>query len=249
MALQSVSRTVRAFVRSPRTFFEEQPAATSLGAGFVVVLVFAVALAGSVAFLGATLAGSVDETVTVDNPDRPPAWVCDGSTPDVGGSSFEERCEEPETIERDAGSIVQEAANDLVPWLFVTPFLFWAIAGTVLFVGARLAGGDGGFLETVAVAAWGVVPEFLRLAAALVGLRYVLGRTTFTGPVERYPDQLATAIAPLDVPLLLVSLVVLGWQWLLLTAGLEETHDLPRPVAGATVGVLLAVWGVFVVLG
>ena len=248
MALQSASRTVWQFVRSPRTFFAEQPAATRLAVGFVVVLAFAIALAGSVAFLGVMLAGTMDETVTVDNPDRPPEWVCDGSTPDVGGSSLDERCDEPETIERDAGAIVQEAVNQTLPWLFVGPFVLWPIVGVTLFVGARLADGDGGFAETLAVAAWGAVPEFVRLAAGLVGLQYALGRTTFTGPVETYPDQLANALAPLEGPLLVVSLAVLGWQWVLLTAGIEERHDLSRPVAAAVVGIPLAIGGLLFAL-
>ncbi len=247
MPLQSAGRTVWRFVRSPRTFFQEHSAATNLAVGFVVVLAFAVALAGSVASLGVMLAASTDETVTMDNPDRPPAQICAGFDDDPD-SLVGDRCEEPETIDRDAGALLQEAANQYVPWTFVTVFLLWPVSGVALFAGARIAGGDGGFAETLAVAAWGVVPEFLRLAAGLVGLRYVLARTTFTGPFESYPDQLASALAPLEAPLLVVTLVVLAWQWLLLTAGIQETHELPRAVAAAVVGVLLAVWGVLFAL-
>lgn len=248
MALRAASRPVRLFVRSPRTFFREYSATKRLDVGFVLVLVLATVLAGSVVASGAVLAGSLDETVTVDNPDRPPAWACDGPASDGGGSSFDEGCDEPATIERDAGELVQEAATEYVSTAFVAPFSLWAIAGVTLFAGARLAGGEGRFAETLAAAAWGAVPELVRIAAALVGFRYVLGRTSFSGPVESYPEQLASALAVLDAPLLVVGLGVLAWQWVVLAAAVEEIHDVSRTAAGTVVGAPLAVWALLFAL-
>ncbi|WIV67640.1 Yip1 family protein [Natrialbaceae archaeon AArc-T1-2] len=234
-------RAARRFFRSPRTFFRDHPRARSAAVGFVVVLAFAFALAGSVVYLGGLLADTTDATVTVDNPDRPPEWVCDGPSPDVG--DIDDGCDEPETIERDAGAMLREAAYDRTAHAFLGGLLLWPIAGTTLFITARLSGGDGGYLDTLGVAAWAVVPEFLRLVVALLGLRYALGRLELTGPVESYPDQLLAALASLETPLLPVTVVVFVWQWVILTAGLEETHGLSRTAAGVVVGVLLALWG------
>ena len=242
MALQEFRRPVEQFLRSPREFFRERRFATSAAAGFVVVLALAVVLSGSVWYLGGLLAASTDATVTMDNPDRPPEWVCDahGDDPD---SALGDGCDEPATVERDAGSLLQEAAGDYVLPVFVFSLLVWPVAGVALFALARLAGGDGGFLPTLGVAAWGAVPEFVRLFVGLVGIRYVLGGVTFTGPVQSFPDQLASVLAPLETPLFVASVVTLLWQWYLLSAGIGEVHDLDTPAAAFAVGIPLAAWG------
>lgn len=247
MALQTIPGRVYRFVRSPRTFFRESTLATNPAVGAVVVLSFVFALAWGMWYLGELFAAATDATVTMDNPERPPDWMCD----DVGGTSGavpDQGCDEPETVERDAGAILREAVRDYVGMVAVVGLLFWPIAGVVLFVAARIAGGTGSFLPTLAVAAWGVVPEFVRLIAGLVGLRYVLGRATFTGPVESLPGQVTATLAPLDVPLTVVTLFVLGWQWIVLTAGIEDVHGLSRPAAGTAVGIPLAFWGIFFAL-
>lgn len=243
MVLQGRLRPLRQFVLSPGAFFREHRFASSAGVGFVVVLAIAIALAVSVVHLGGLLAGSTDATVTMENPERPPEWVCDshGDDPD---SALADGCDEPETIERSAGALLREAANEYVAPVFLFALAVWPVAGATFFVAARLAGGDGGFLATLGVAAWGAIPELLRLLAGLAGLQYVLAGTTFAGPVESFPDQLATALAPLEGPLLVVSLAVLLWQWLLLTAGIREIHDVDTPAAAAAVGIPLAVWGI-----
>lgn len=242
MALRKRLDLLEQFVRSPRAFFREHYFARSAAVGFVVVLALAITLAASVLYLGGLLAGSTDATVTMDNPDRPPEWVCEahGDDPD---SALGAGCDEPETIERSAGALLREAAGEYVAPVFFFSLALWPIAGVTIFVFARLAGGDGGFLATLGVAAWGAVPEFVRLFAGLVGLRYALGGTTFAGPIGSFPDQLVTALAPLELPLLVASLVTLLWQWHLLAAGVEEVHDLSRSAAAVAVGIPLAVWG------
>ncbi|AUX09047.1 hypothetical protein AArcSl_1416 [Halalkaliarchaeum desulfuricum] len=244
MALQERARPAEQLLRSPREFFRERRFATSAAAGFVVVLALAIVLAASVWYLGGLLAASTDATVTMDNPDRPPEWVCDthGDDPD---SIMAENCDEPATIERDAGSLLWEAAGEYVVPVFFFTLLVWPIGGVVLFAAARIAGGDGGFLATLGVAAWGAVPEFFRLAAGLAGLTYVLSTTTFTGPVESFPDQVLAALAPLELPLLVASMLTLLWQWYLLSAGIGEVHDLDWPAAAFAVGIPLAAWGLF----
>lgn len=241
MPLHSSYRIVRQFVLSPRQFFRRSPA-TSAAAGFVVVLALAIALTASVWYLGVLLAESTDATVTIDNQERPPDWVCE-QRGDDSDSVFDDKCDEPETIERDAGTLLQEAASEYLGMTFFGALLIWPIAGTVLFVAARSVGGNGGLLATLAVAGWGALPEFLRLGAGLAGLQYALGRTEFTEPIESFPTQIEAALASIQLPLLAASLLVLVWQWSVLTAGLEEVHDLPRAAAAVATGVPLGVWG------
>ncbi|MCU4740124.1 YIP1 family protein [Halobacteria archaeon AArc-m2/3/4] len=242
MSLHSAYRTVRQFVLRPRQFFRRS-SATSAAAGFVVVLALAIALTASVWYLGVLLAESTDATVTMDNPERPPDWVCEQHADDPD-SAFGSGCDQPETVERDVGSLLREAASEYVGLAFFGTLFIWPIAGGVLFVAARTVGGTGGFLATLGVAGWGALPEFLRLAAGLAGLQYALGRTEFTEPFESFPTQLEAALASIQLPLLAVSLLVLVWQWSVLTAGLEEVHDLPRGVAAVAAGIPLALWGV-----
>ena len=162
---------------------------------------------------------------------------------DDSDSIMGENCDEPATVERDAGSLIREAAGEYVFPVFAFSLFVWPLAGIALFVFARLAGGDGGFLPTLGVAAWGAVPEFARLFVGLVGIRYVLAGVTFTGPIQSFPDQVATVLAPLEVPLLVASIVTLLWQWYLLSAGIGEVHDLDTPAAAFAVGLPLAAWG------
>lgn len=71
------ARSLRQFVVSPATFFEERPPAETLPAAAGVVVAFALCLAVGFFLVGAMLAGAIDATVTMDNPDRPPDWVCE----------------------------------------------------------------------------------------------------------------------------------------------------------------------------
>lgn len=63
---------------------------------------------------------------TVDSPGRPPDFACDDGTSTIEASG----CDEPKTIGRDAGSLVQEAIREFVGIALVAPFLMW-ILGTV----------------------------------------------------------------------------------------------------------------------
>ena len=244
-SLHAAGRRLWLFLRSPRQFFEASPVTTSPPLGFALVALFALALVASILYLGGLFAATVDVTVTVDNPDRPSEHHCEVFGDD---SIHGDACDEPAEIERDAGEILREMAHEYVGHAFVMPFVLWALSGTILFVAARVTGGTGSAVKTFGVAAWAVIPEFLRLIAGLVALRYALRRSEFTGPVETLPEQFLTVVAPVETPLLVVSLLVLCWQWYLLTGGIREVHDLSRPAAAVAVGVPLAVWGAFVIL-
>lgn len=170
-------RPLRQLVLSPGAFFEERPPAETLPIAAGVVVLFAVALLVGILLLGSMLAGAIDATVTMDNPNRPPDWVCERHADDPD-SVLGEGCDEPATIQRDAGALVQEEVNDYL-WIgVVVPFVLWLVAGVVLFGAGRIAGGSPSFPGTLALAGWAALPEFLRLGVGLVGLRAVLSNAT-----------------------------------------------------------------------
>lgn len=241
MALQERLRPLVQILRSPRSFFREYPQATSATVGFAIALLFAITVAGGIWYLGGLLAASTDATVTMDNPERPPDWVCEQHSDDPD-SILGEGCDAPATIERSVGSLLMDAVSDYIFPVFFFTLLLWPLSGIVLYGFARLVGGTGGFLETLGVTAWGYIPEFVRLGVGLVGLTYVLSKTTFRAPVESFTHQFETAIAPLEVPFMIATMLLVLWQWSLLTAGIEEVHDLDTLTAAFAVGIPLAVW-------
>ena len=236
-------RPLRQLVVSPGAFFEERPPAETLPIAAGIVVLFAVSLLVGILLLGSMLAGAIDATVTMDNPDRPPDWVCEqhGDDPD---SALGEGCDEPATIQRDAGALVQEEVNGYLWIAIVVPFVIWLVAGAVLFGGGRLAGGSPTFSGALALAGWAALPEFLRLGVGLVGLWAVLSEATITNP-ERGAAAIEAVVAPVEPVLLAASLVTIAWQWYLLTGGLSREADISRGAAALAVGVPLGLFSLF----
>lgn len=236
-------RPLRQLVVSPGAFFEERPPAETLSIAAGVVVAFAVCLVVGFLLLGSMLAGAIDATVTMDNPDRPPDWVCERHADDPD-SAFSDGCDEPATIERDAGELVRGVIHEHLWIAVVGPFVLWPIAGVVLFGAGRLAGGSPSFSGTLALAGWAALPEFVRLGVGLVSLWYVLSGVTITNP-ERGAAALEAVMGPVEPVLLAASLVTFCWQWYLLTGGLEQEAEISRGAAAFAVGVPLAIFTLF----
>ncbi|AXR79016.1 YIP1 family protein [Natrarchaeobaculum sulfurireducens] len=237
-------RLLRQLIFSPASFFDERPPAETLPVAIGLVVAFAIALAVAMALIGSILAGTVDATVTMDNPDRPPGQICDHHAGD-SDSPIAENCNEPETIERDAGALIQDTVNDYL-WLApVVPVVIWLVAGVALYGAARLAGGSPSFAGTLSLAGWATVPEFVRLTIGIGAIWLVLEDVTVSD-LDRLEAVIEAAIAPIEPVLLVASLVTVAWQWHLLTGGLRADADLSRAVAAVAVGVPL---GLFTLLG
>lgn len=236
-------RSISQILLSPTAFFDDRPPAETLPVASVIVVVLALGLVGGILLLGSMLAGAVDATVTMDNPDRPPDFVCDQHADDPD-SVFSEGCDEPVTIERDAGTLVQEAVRDYL-WIgLVVPFVLWFIGAGVLYGVGRFAGGEPSFAGTLALAGWAALPELFRLAVGLVALAITLSGLTITDP-ERAVAVLQTAMAPIESVLLIASLVTVGWQWSLLTGGLSQEADVPWGSAAVGVAIPLGLFFLF----
>lgn len=236
-------RTLRQLLLSPAAFFDERPPAETLPLAAGVVVLFAISFIIALLLVGSMLAGAIDATVTIDNPDRPPEPIC-AQHADDPDSAFGESCDEPETIERDAGELVREAVNEYL-WIgIVGPIILWILGTVTLFGAGRLAGGDPSLSGTLSLAGWAALPEFFRLGAGLVGLWYVLDDLTITDP-ERSASVFEAAMSTVEPVLLVVSLLTLVWQWALLTGGLSKDAEIPWSTAGVAVAVPLGLVFVF----
>ncbi|ELY78550.1 YIP1 family protein [Natrinema pallidum] len=148
--VRSALQSFPLFLRDPAAFFDEHDPATTLPIALILVVGLAVALGLSTVAVGSMLAGSMDATVTMDNPDRPPEWACEQH----GSGLPVDNCDEPATIDRDAGMLVSEAVTDYLGFAVIVPFVLWALGSVVLFGAARLAGGAPSIRGTVALAGW-----------------------------------------------------------------------------------------------
>ena len=236
-ALQSL----RQLLVSPTAFFDERPPAETLPMAAGVVVLFALALVVAVFLVGSLLAGAIDATVTMDNPDRPSEHICEQYADDPE-SMFGDGCDEPATIERDAGVLVQEEVSRYLGYALVGPFVLWVVAAIVLFGAGRLVGGDPSFAGTIALSGWAALPELFRLAAGLVGLWVALKDVTIADP-DRAVEVLEAALAPVEPLLLVASLLTLGWQWYLLTGGMANEADITWGEAAVAVGIPLGLFG------
>lgn len=171
------------FLRSPGAFFAERPPAETLPIAAGLVVAYALALVVMLLLIGSIMAGSMDATVTMDNPDRPPAQICD-TIGERSDSLIAERCDQPEAIERDAGALLQETIHEFVPYALVGPFLLWGIGGLVLFAAGRLAAGSPSLGGSFALAGWAVVPEFVRLGVVVAAFWVAFRDVTITAQNE-----------------------------------------------------------------
>ncbi|WP_222915872.1 YIP1 family protein [Natrinema sp. SYSU A 869] len=235
--VRSALRSLSLLLCDPAAFFEDHDSAATLPIAAILVIGLAVALGLSTLAVGSMLAESMDATVMMDNPNRPPEWVCEQHSSDM----MADNCDEPAKIERDAGTLVSEAVTDYLGHVVIMPFILWALGSVVLFGAARLAGGTPSVGGTIALAGWAALPEFFRLGVGLLALRLALADVTITNP-ERGVAVLESALAPVEPFIAVATVLTVLWQWYLLTGGLEREANLSRGAAATAVGVPLGLW-------
>lgn len=220
---------------TPRRFFAESEQGSSFAAAVAVVTAVAILVSLSAAGLGLLFASTVDGTVPVDNPDRPPEPFCQGPDLDV-----QDGCDEPETIERDAGELIWEAFRSLVPWVFLGTYLYWLVQGTLVHLLTRAFGGAGHWSETMAVLGWATPAALLQAFGVLAFFAWLTAGESITASSEaRLQAEFEMLLA--SVPEFNVLALVVGlWQVAIVAYGLAETHDVD-PVEGAIAGGLVLV--------
>ncbi|ELZ47985.1 hypothetical protein C463_01821 [Halorubrum californiense DSM 19288] len=203
-------------------------------AGAVAVAMLVIVTVGTsvgLVALGAVFDATVDQQITVDNPDRPSESTCEafGDDPDplIG-----EQCDEPEQVEVDAGSELRDAANGYIHYGLLGVPIWWVAFALALHVGALVAGGSGSVGDSFVIAGWAIGAELLRLGAGIAAIWYTLSHATITGSTfEALTADLTAAITSATGPLLIVSAVGIAIQWIVVVGGLEAEHDLGRGVA------------------
>ncbi|ELZ34633.1 hypothetical protein C473_05577 [Halorubrum distributum JCM 10247] len=206
-------------------------------AGTVAVAMLVVVTIGTsvgIIALGAVFDATVDQQITVDNPDRPSESTCEtfGDDPD---SVIGEQCDEPKRIEVDAGEELRDAAGGYIHYGLLGVPLWWVVFALALHVGALVAGGSGSVADSFVIAGWALGAELLRLGAGIVAIWYTLSNAAPAGSsFEALTTDLVAAITSATGPLLVASAVAIAIQWVVVVGGLEAEHDLGR---GAAAGV------------
>ncbi|TKX73529.1 YIP1 family protein [Halorubrum sp. GN11_10-6_MGM] len=229
--LAALTRPLGALIDRVRGAFRDRDAATVAIAMLVLVTI---GTSVGILALGAVFDATVDQQVTVDNPDRPPESACE-TFGDDSDSVFAEECDEPAQIEVDAGSELRDAATGYLHYGLIGVPLWWGLFALALHAGARVAGGSGSVGDSFVIAGWALVGELLRVIAGVAAIWYTLSTTAISGATfEALSQELVAAITTATGPLLVASAVAIGVQWVVVVAGLEVEHDLDR---GSAAGV------------
>ncbi|WP_224269988.1 Yip1 family protein [Haloprofundus salinisoli] len=167
----------------PGEYFRERAPGLSFGRALVIALLVALLTTAAVGFVGWQFSEALDTTVTAENDNRPPDWVCEQHGDDWPG------CDQPETRELNLGDELWDRFAGLLPVVFLSSLLGWAVVGAVLHLLSR--GGDRGtFGDTLAVAAWGGVPMLVESAVGVVAAMRVIRETSFSQNPETLLGQL-----------------------------------------------------------
>ena len=195
--------------------------------------------------VGHVLTTTVDGTVLVDNPERPPEAFCDG---DVEPPGFDEdACEEPRQVERNIDPIIDRAIGEVAGYLLVGMFLVVAGFTLVVHVGSWLAYGTNGLAASFEVTVWGMTPIVVTAPLALVVLSTTLDPVTLDAASDP-----ATAFGDLEAQIRSVawlgtasSVLSAAWSGVIWKFGLEHRHGLSagQATAVAAVTALLLVAG------
>lgn len=220
----------------PRRYFSSRPTHLPKVLAVVGLLLFTGPL--TVYGVGWVLTGAVDGTVTVDNPNRPPDWVCEDRSD--GESVFD--CDEPGQLERDVDAVIWDVMGEFAgPAVAVYPAVLLVLT-LLLHAGVWLVDGDGSWFTTATVATWGLLPAVMVVAGMLVVLRYSVD------PVTVAPgDDLGAALEPLETQLRTLRpyrpagpVVSALWGAAIWRAGLVERHGLQNAEATVLAGVVAA---------
>lgn len=205
----------------------------------VTVLVVTIGTSLGIVALGGVFDATVDQQITVDNPDRPAESTCETFGDD--DSVVADRCEEPERIEVDAGAELRDAATGYVHYGLLGVPIWWALFSVALHVGARVAGGSGSVGESFVIAGWAIGVELLRVAVGLAAIWYALSNAAIAGSsFEALTTDLVAALTGVTGPLLVASAVGIAVQWVVVVGGLEAQHDLDRGTAAGVATVFAA---------
>ena len=219
-------------LRRPDSYFERHTPGLHLGRAAAVSLLVALVATATIGVFGYALAGQAEgATVTVDNENRPPDWVCEDE-PFGPTSSLQEGCDEPKTRQVAASSLVWDAVAGQLPAVFFFSLAGWFFAGVAMHLLTALAGGEGSFGDSMAVAGWAqaaTIPQFLLLAVAFVTFA---ANFDFTAGEAALRSQAAGFRSDLHHPaILLGTALTTVWQGYVYYHGMYHARNVSRDAA------------------
>lgn len=232
-------------LRPDRYFADREPTIARIAVVFVVLL----AAGPTVVYgVGWVLTSNVDGTVVVDNPTRPPDWVCE-DTPSED-SAFDQGCDEPKEVERNVDAILWDAMDRFMGPAFIAYPLAAGIVTLLLHGGVKLVGRSRGLFRTFAVAAWGIVPGLLFIPVTLVAFWLVLDPVTVTPG-----DDPSVVLQPLEANLRAVGpyttaagVLSAVWGGVIWRFGIEDQHDVNGGDATMVAGIVALLTALFSLL-
>lgn len=216
----------------------------------VVGLISALALAG----FGVVLQSTIPSTVTVENPDRPPASACDddrlGGNMTVDGENITfgtpEACAEARQIP--AQRLVWRVLGPRLPFEFLSAFVSWFVVGGTFHVFTRTD--DESARGPLVVTAWGTVPQAIGtvLTVTVLSVSVLLGSAPVAASFEASLQRLETAVrASISIAFTITAGMTL-WSGWIHYHGLRAVRELDRRQAleavslVAAAGLLLSLW-------
>lgn len=241
----------------PGEFFEER-APLGLAPALGIVLLVAVATTAGTGLLGLFFADQIEGTITVDNENRPPDWVCDDSagdstgdsaggttdsgTAESGESMLRDGCDEPKTREVSASKLVMQAFGEKLPFVFIGQFVVWLVFAVVLHLLSGAFGGSNDFAQTLAVTGWGLLPSVLRtVVVVILGYFFVQGLSLSSDPEMLVRQVQSLRDASRSWPMVLVGLGEAVWQGYVWAYGLKHAREMNLGDAGMVAGILATV--------
>lgn len=226
---------LRVLVRPAEVFEEWSP---SFGAALAAVVVVALVCAGGVVLSAGFAAEHVGGTIQIDNPNRPPDWVCEQRESfDNDSVHHDESCELPKQISFPLGPFANRVVSGQAWVGFLAVLLSWPVTAGFFHVFAH--GREGaGFSETMAYTAWGFLPATLRYAALPFSFDTALADWPIPQAREPLRDGLLALLADPAVGWFSVLvLVTLVWQAYVFTEAVRAGRGVERGHAATVVAI------------
>ncbi|WP_423743287.1 Yip1 family protein (plasmid) [Haladaptatus sp. SPP-AMP-3] len=222
----------------PDRFFENRAPRPSLASAFGVVLVVALVTTAVFGFVGWSMSQRMTGTTKIDNPNRPDEVFCDGFAAG-GAANLSTGCDRPEQKTVVIGNLVWEGFQKKIPFVFITVLLAWPLIAVGLHVASAVAGGEGSFSNTLAVAGWGMLPSLVQMLVG-IGLFFLAlrGADLSGSDPQVVLDQLQSLVATARGGTLFVSALGTAWQWVVWTYGLKHARRLSTAAAAAAAGAI-----------
>jgi len=244
------------FVLDPELWFrcrvQYMHGGRALVVAFLVALLVTVQTGGFLWFVSEQMTG----TITRDNPDRPPDWMCGDEsdspfpgTDSTGIDGTPAGCTEPKQETVEIGTLVWQEATGMLPLLFVGMLLLWLVGGVVIHLLVGGVGSEGTVGQTLEIFAWCGVVQVVTVAIAISLLVLSLQGGALSASD---PEAVLTAIrslgtGPIATLTTVVSIVGALWQSYVLFGGLTAVHDASR-IHVASVSTLFAMVLLFTIL-